>query len=136
LAHDRLETALSSLFDFIEENGEYLEIWDRSLTLQQIGDIFFKLGRRNLAKFYFDISLEMNRNSLVAKLGYARFIGNRLNDRERASMICDEIIAAARSAPGAHFNESTSANNFISRAESLRAELGIPGTARGDSGDE
>jgi tetratricopeptide (TPR) repeat protein len=124
LSHDRFETALSSLLDYIDENENGFEIWDRSLALQQIGNIYLKLGKGGLAKFYFDASVQIDPTSLEAKLGYAIFIGKGLRNHELAFKICDEIISAARAAPQSYFKDNNmSARYFIDGAEGLKNEL-------------
>ena len=127
LGQKRFETALSSLFDFIQENEGDFELWDRSFTLQQIGNIYFEIGKTGLAKFYFDISIGIDPSSLLTKLGYARFVGICLGDHLLASKICDEVIAAAQSAPETSLDDDLSPNEYVNRAESLKNELGDTG---------
>ena len=123
LADSQFELALSSLLDFVEENQTEFAVWDRSFTLQQLGEIYFQLGKKELAKFFYDVSLEIDSSSLEAKLSYAFFIARKYGDRELAIRVCDNMLAHVRTTTATDTGENIDVDYYVENAARLKDEL-------------
>jgi len=115
--------ALSHLYDFISESFEEFEPIDRAFALQEIGLLYFFMKNIGVAKFYFDVSLACDPNSLVNKIGYATFIGKHLRDKNLCKSLCDEIIETAKESPPIFSENEMTPKYFIDRAEQLKSEM-------------
>jgi len=89
---------------------------------QRLGSVLFRSGDEISSRVLFELSEELDKGSLLAKLDYAKFLIEHVNDRDAALRKCEEIIGEATVRPFEESEDDFSSEQYIEAASRLIRE--------------
>lgn len=120
LGYGNNRKALEWFLRFVENNNSEFSDEEMCDALFCIGGCYFKLGRVELAKFYYRSGVVFGKDYMGRVLEYARFIGKDMMNKGDAIRICDDVIARCRANAE---DMAASKNLYVSMANDLKADL-------------
>lgn len=123
VANDDWAGARSALQKCIDDpafNSDPIQLSD---LLRRMGEIYFELGDRLQATKYFAEAERADPDSLLVKLQIARFVANRLGDKQAAIEQCDAVISLAHNKPYPESDDDFGSADYARSAEELKRGL-------------
>jgi len=115
-----LKAILLCLADFQKEPD--VEPSTMSFLFQRLGELRYLNNEKDLAFEMFEKSIEINKDSLIAELFYAKFLANLCHDYKRAIDKCDFIINTVSNHSYSEPENTPSIEYFIENATELKNE--------------
>ena len=116
----RARTALEACLGEVQQSGSPAQQAD---LLQRIGGIEHELGNVADALKFFRESESADRDSLLAKYQFARFLAEKLMDHDAARRKCDEILELATVRPFAESEDDFGSEEYQRMAKALMVSL-------------
>jgi tetratricopeptide (TPR) repeat protein len=92
--------------------------------IQRLGSLMFAGGDRNSALALYEVSLDLDEGSLLAKLEYAKFLWHEMGEAVLAREKCLEVIQAASSNPFPESDDDFGSDEYAEAANRLLNEIG------------
>jgi len=128
LSENRLDDAKKHLLAMIIEAGRLDARPVLSGLAQRLGSILLRQCDKNGAIALYELSVVLDKGSLLSKLEYAKFLLNEVGDNIYAQNKCNEIIMEATTHPFAETDDDFGSEEYIQAAKR------IFNNAEGDNG--
>ena len=95
----------------------------RADLLQRIGSIEHQLGDTEAALQCFRSSEALDPESLLVRIQFAKFLAEKVNDKQAALAKCDEIVSRARANPLPESESDYGSDEYAQMAEAIKQAL-------------